>query len=240
MRQPAGKPAGGGGCIPRSDDRHGHSVEKFQVAASDQQRRRVLELRQKPWVQPLPENEIAGAKLLHPPHLALRLCAFEEARRLASATSRKVRHRFEGCRCASEPTQQLAESDRAYARCADQPQPIDEILAQPLALPMPGSVPSFSRRMFSLCFQRISTERPSSIGRSDECRTAPVMGAEIAAPIPATDEIRIVRNSRSQTIAKTMAAIGSRAISTPRKVATPFPPLNLSHTGSMWPTRAPA
>ena len=145
-------------------------VEQVEVALGDQQRRRILELGEQPRIEPLAERQIPRAELLDPRDLALGLARRSRSRRLAAAAPRKVGNGVERRRRAAEARDQLAIGDRPDAGRADQPQAVDQIFDQAFALPMRGSVPAVRRRIFSRCFQRTSTAKPSSIGKSDESK----------------------------------------------------------------------
>src|SRR5678815_2122332 len=101
--------------------------------------------------------------LLDPGDLALRIVAAEQPGRSATAPPREVGHRGERCGRSSEPGDQLAISDWPDSGRPDQPQPVDEVFD-----PMRGSVPFLKRRIFSRCFQRTSTAKPSNNGKRDE------------------------------------------------------------------------
>ena len=168
VRQPAREAASRGRSVASADNRHRHAVEQVEIAPGNEQRRRILQFAEQARIESLAERQVSRAELLDARDLALCLGAFAQAWRLAPAAPRKVRHGIERSGGAAEAADQLPEGDRSYAGCSDQPQPVDEVFVQAFALPMRGSVPSFRRRMFSRCFHRTSTAKPSSIGRSDE------------------------------------------------------------------------
>lgn len=168
VSQPSCEPAGRCRRVARADDCHGQPIQQVEIAPDDQQRRRVFGFSEQSRIQSLSEDQISRPKLLYARNLALGVAPFDEPRSLSPASPREVGHRLERRRRVAEAAHQLAESDPPYSGCSNQPQPVDEIFVQALALPMRGSVPAFRRRMFSRCFQRISNAKPSSIGKSGE------------------------------------------------------------------------
>ncbi|GAA4720263.1 hypothetical protein GCM10023325_16670 [Sphingomonas lutea] len=75
MRQPAREAARRGRGIARADHRHHPPVEQLGLPACDQQRRRIVKLRQRTRIQSLTQRQITRAELLDGRHLALRLLA---------------------------------------------------------------------------------------------------------------------------------------------------------------------
>ena len=66
------------------------------------------------------------------------------------------------------------------------------------------------------------------------------IGVSALAASAAAEEVRVMNATASQTMAKASAACQATARRQPRKVATPFPPLNFSQAGNKWPRKAPS
>jgi hypothetical protein len=121
----AGEAARGGGCVPCAHDRDGLSVEQVEVALRDDQRRGVVELRQKPRVEALPNREISRAELLHLGDFSLGSIPAEQLRGSTAASARQIRNgRKRGGRVA-EARDQLAIGDRPDPGGTDQPDALD-------------------------------------------------------------------------------------------------------------------
>src|SRR5690349_10277397 len=61
-------------------------------------------------------------------------------------------------------------------------------------------------------------------------------GSPAAVATEASETYLVVQNTSAQIVTPTSIANGARAHRAPAEVATPFPPLNLSHGGNEWPT----
>ena len=65
------------------------------------------------------------------------------------------------------------------------------------------------------------------------------MGALKELTRDASDDIRFIKATNSHTKQQITPIRKDKAIATPKKVATPLPPLNLSQIGKQWPIKAP-
>ena len=54
----------------------------------------------------------------------------------------------------------------------------------------------------------------------------------------ASDDILLIKATNNHITQQIIPIIEDMAIAIPKKVATPFPPLNLSQIGKQWPTKA--
>jgi hypothetical protein len=63
-------------------------------------------------------------------------------------------------------------------------------------------------------------------------------GALVALIKEASDDILFIKATNNHTKQQIIPIVKDKAIATPKKVATPLPPLNLSQTGKQWPAKA--
>ena len=157
VRQPASEAAGRRRGVARAHDRHRLAVDQVEIAFRNQQRRRILDFGKKPGIKALSEREEPRAEPLHLRDLTLGVVAGPDRRRPPATPAGEVGHRSKSCGRRSEARDQLAVGDGADARRAQQPQAVGEIFD-----PIRGSVPFFRRRIFSRCFHRTSTAKPSN------------------------------------------------------------------------------
>ena len=99
--------------------------------------------------------------------------------------------------------------------------------------PILGSVPAMRRAMLPLWRQKISAAMRTVNVTSYQVKpaTSAISGAIAAAHSAASDENRNIVATASQVMPDTKPRGQMPAKSTPKKVATPFPPLKPSHTG---------
>ena len=69
-------------------------------------------------------------------------------------------------------------------------------------------------------------------------RNRAAIGALAALVKDASEDILFSKATNSQTKQQIIPIRKDNAIVAPRNVATPLPPLNLSHIGKQWPTKA--
>ena len=69
-------------------------------------------------------------------------------------------------------------------------------------------------------------------------RNIAAMGALKELTRDASEDIRLIKATNSHTKQQITPSIKDKANATPKKVATPLPPLNLSQIGKQWLTKA--
>ena len=84
----------------------------------------------------------------------------------------------------------------------------------------------------------ITTKRTSKIIIFGWSRNIAAIGALAELVKDASEDICLTTATNNQTRQQIIPIINDKASIAPRNVATPFPPLNLSHIGKQWPIRA--
>ena len=79
------------------------------------------------------------------------------------------------------------------------------------------------------------TNKRIVLGRS---RNIAAIGALAELVKDASEDIFLTTATNNQTKQQIIPIINDKAIVAPRNVATPLPPLNLSHIGKQWPIKA--
>lgn len=149
MRQAAGETAGRGAGVARANHRHHRPIEQPELALGDQQRRGILDQRQRSRIKALPECQEARADALDHGNFPLGVRDGSDARRLSAPAPRKVGQGVERAPGRAEALDQLPIGDRSDRGGARKPEVIDEVGGQSLPLPILGSVPAINRRIFS-------------------------------------------------------------------------------------------
>lgn len=160
VRKAAGEAAGRGRRVASADQRDRLAIEQVQIALRNQQRRRVLELREQARVEPLSEGNELPVELLDLRDLTLRIRYTPQRRSLPAAAAGEVRDCVKRRCGGAETSDQLAIGNRPYTRRPQQSQAVGEVFD-----PIRGSVPFVRRRTFSRCFHNTSNAKPSSIGK---------------------------------------------------------------------------
>ena len=79
------------------------------------------------------------------------------------------------------------------------------------------------------------TSKPKEFGWP---RNIAAMGALKELTKDASEDVLLIKATNSHTKQQITPSIKDKAIATPKNVATPLPPLNLSQIGKQWPTKA--
>ena len=82
------------------------------------------------------------------------------------------------------------------------------------------------------------TRRTSKIIVFGWLRNIAAIGALAELVKDASEDIFLTKATNNQTKQQIIPIIKDKEIVTPRNVATPLPPLNLSHIGKQWPAKA--
>ena len=94
--------------------------------------------------------------------------------------------------------------------------------------------------MFCLCLKKtINTKEVIRIILFGWPRNTVAIGALTAQIKDASEDILLARATNNQTKQHVIPTKKDKAIVTPKKVATPLPPLNFNHIGKQCPTIAP-